>query len=102
MAKARKRDIPYLVIVKQPSGKKDKWGRNTWTEVSRKNGVVAGTSYKDLKKNTYDKVRKNNSNKNNPKMYANYEDRFSVRKTRRLRSVTKTFKNGTKEITYFK
>lgn len=100
--KVNKREIPYVVIVKEPSGTKDKYGRNAWKEVSRHEGKTKPTTYKDLKVDIYNKVKKNNANSQNAKLYPKYEDKFSVKKTKRLVSVTKMFKNGTKETTYFK
>ena len=100
--KSRKKEIPYVVITKKPNGKKDKYGRNCWDVVGRSEGKTKPTTYKELKVDTYNKIKKNNSNSKNLKMYPKFEDVFRVKKTRRLVSVTKQFANGSKQTTYFR
>lgn len=99
---ARARNIGYTTYIKYPTGKTDKYGRKKYSTESKKSGVIENTTYRDLKVKVYNKSKKDNKNPKQPNVYVKYGDRFSIRKTKTLESVTKTFNDGHKEITYFK
>lgn len=95
MAKNKTYDIPYRTLVKKMSGRKTANGNNKWDVSTTKTGVVKDTNWKKLKQDVYKKAKDNNN------LFANYEDRFTVRKNRVLRSTTKVFADGHKEVTYY-
>ena len=99
--KSKTYNISYSTYHKEPAGTKDEYGRNKFNNVGEPtNGVYKKTNYAKLKHDMYDMVKKNNADPKNPKMYANFEDVFSVKKSTHLKSITKKYDNGTVEVTY--
>lgn len=88
-------NIKYTKYTKIPTGAVDKYGNKVYQTVKKDSGVVKNTNWSNLKSDAYKKA------KSRKDTFANYEDRFSVRKSRVLKSVTKRFSDGKREITYF-
>lgn len=95
MAEKRLYNIPYKTYVKSMTGEKTENGYNKWATSDIKKGSVKNTTWKKLKQDAYNKA------KSNKDVYVDFEDRFRVRKDRVLKSTTKTFADGHKEVTYY-
>ncbi len=83
---------------KVPTGEVDYRGRNKYLTTTKKQSTRKETNFNDLKQNLF----KSTSGKEN--IYVNYGRRAVVHQNvpRRLRNVTVTNKDGSKDVTYFK
>lgn len=99
MAKSNKKNtykIECVTVRKQSTGELDRFGRKVWCNVGEPQVKTLNTTFKDLKVDSF------NASKNRKNIHAEYVDRFSVKKTRVLRSVTTVNKDGTKTVQYFR
>ena len=95
MAKDKKYMIKYTTYSKHPTGNKDGYGRNQFETKGVSRGAYENTDWKSFKQDLYKK------SKNNKELFVNWGDRFDVRRKRVVKSVTKKFADGHKEVTYF-
>jgi len=80
------------------TGNLDEKGKKVWKKQGEPTKrVVEETNFRDLKRNLYDESKKDKS------IFVDYaEPVYEIRKkSRQLRSVTKMFSNGTKQVTYY-
>lgn len=99
MAKRGKYDIKMMTYRKVPTGSVNQYGNPVYvTEGTPREKIRKNTNFAEVNKETY------NASLGNKNIFVNYaKPTYQIRKMpRKIRSVTKRFSDGSKEVTYFK
>ena len=93
-----KYDIVLRTYKKTPNGKTNQWGHKSYDSKEVRSKTLNNTNFGELKRDVY------NASKKDKNVYVAYgrDEYYIQRKPRRIKSVTKTFADGSKEVTYYK